>query len=123
VDVEGPKSHDAVPAPQVDIDDIDIHHDNPAPIEVAPALEEQAPETPAPVSLPTQVHGLPISTRVRCKRTQGYTPNMSGSKYSYAVTQLESQGALNSDAHMFVQDDFYEADPDVVEAIMTKLSL
>ena len=31
---------------------------------------------------------------------------MSGPKYSYAVTQLESQGALNKDAHMFVQDNF-----------------
>jgi hypothetical protein len=44
-------------------------------------------------------------------------------KYSYAVTQLESQGVLNPDAHMFVQDDFYQAKPDVVAAIMTQLSL
>jgi hypothetical protein len=48
---------------------------------------------------------------------------MSGSKYSYAVTQLESQGVLNPDAHMFVQEDFYQADLDVVAAIMTQLSL
>jgi hypothetical protein len=48
---------------------------------------------------------------------------MSGSKYSYAVTQLESQGVINPDAHMFVQEDFYQAKPDVVAAIMTKLSL
>jgi hypothetical protein len=48
---------------------------------------------------------------------------MSGSKYSYAVTQLESQGFLNPDAHMFVQEDFYQAEPDVVAAIMTQLSL
>jgi hypothetical protein len=45
------------------------------------------------------------------------------SKYSYAVTQLESQGVLNPDAHMFVQDDFYQVEPDVVAAIMTQLSL
>jgi hypothetical protein len=43
---------------------------------------------------------------------------MTGSKYSYAATQLESQGVLNPDAHMFLQDDFYQAEPDVVEAIM-----
>jgi hypothetical protein len=30
---------------------------------------------------------------------------------------------LNPDAHMFVQDDFYQAEPDVVAAIITQLSL
>jgi hypothetical protein len=30
---------------------------------------------------------------------------------------------LNPDAHMFVQEDFYQAEPDVVAAIMTQLSL
>jgi hypothetical protein len=48
---------------------------------------------------------------------------MTGSKYLYAETQLESQGVLYPDAHMFVQDDFYQAEPDVVAAIMTQLSL
>jgi hypothetical protein len=48
---------------------------------------------------------------------------MTGSKYSYAVTQLETQGVLNPDAHMFVQEDFYQAEPDVVVSIMTQLSL
>jgi hypothetical protein len=48
---------------------------------------------------------------------------MTDSTYSYAVTQLETQGVLNPDAHMFVQEDFYQAEPDVVEAIMTQLSL
>jgi hypothetical protein len=48
---------------------------------------------------------------------------MSGSKYSYAVTQLKSQGVLNPDSHMFVQDGFYQAESDDVAAIMTQLSL
>jgi hypothetical protein len=49
---------------------------------------------------------------------------MQGSRYSYAVTELESQGVLNPDAHVFVQEeDFYQADPDVVAAVMTQLSL
>jgi hypothetical protein len=48
---------------------------------------------------------------------------MKESKYSYAVTQLESQEVLNPDAHMCVQDDFYQAEPDIMAAIMTKLSL
>jgi hypothetical protein len=54
---------------------------------------------------------------------QGCTPSMSGSKYSYAVTHLESQGVLNPNAHMFVQEDFYQAEPDAVETIMIQLSL
>jgi hypothetical protein len=48
---------------------------------------------------------------------------MIGSKYSYAVTQLETQGVLNIDAHMFVQEDFYQAEPNIVAVIMTQLSL
>jgi hypothetical protein len=48
---------------------------------------------------------------------------MTGSKYSYAVTQLESQRVLNTDAHMFVQEDFYQAEPDIVAASMPQLSL
>jgi hypothetical protein len=91
VDVEGTEAQDAVPAPQVEIDDIDIPHDYPAPIEVSPTQEEQAPETPTPVALPAQAPGIRRSTRVRSQTTQGYTRSMSGSKYSYAVTQLEIQ--------------------------------
>jgi hypothetical protein len=48
---------------------------------------------------------------------------MTGSKYSYAVTQLETQGVLNPDVNMCVQEDFYQAEPDIVAAIMTQLSL
>jgi hypothetical protein len=48
---------------------------------------------------------------------------MTGSKYSYAVTQLETQGVLNPDAHICVQEYSYQAEPDVVAAIMTQLSL
>jgi hypothetical protein len=49
--------------------------------------------------------------------------SMTGSKYSYAVTHMESQVVLNPDAHMFVQEDFFQAEPNVVAAIMTQLSL
>jgi hypothetical protein len=123
VDVEGTETQDAVPAPQVEIDDLDIHHADPAPIEVAPTQEELRTETPAPVALPAQAPELRRSTRVRSQMNQGYTPSLSGSKYSYAVTQLEIQGVLNPDSHMFVQENFYQAEPDFVAAIMTQLSL
>ena len=48
---------------------------------------------------------------------------MSGPKYSYAVIHLESQELLNPDAHMFVQEWFYQAEPYVVASVMTQLSL
>ncbi len=48
---------------------------------------------------------------------------MSGTKYSYAATQLESHGVLHPDAHMFTQGDFYQSEPDVVAMVMTQLSL
>jgi hypothetical protein len=102
VDVEGTETQDAVPAPQVEIDDLDIHHADPAPIEVAPNQEEPRTEMPTTVVLPTQAPELRRSTRVRSQTNQGYTPSLSGSKFSYAVTQLESQGVLNPDSHMFV---------------------
>jgi hypothetical protein len=89
--VEGTETQDAFPASQVEIDDIDIHHADPAPIEVAPTQEEPRTEMPEPVALPAQEAELRISTRVRSHTNQGYTPSLSGSKYSYAVAQLEIQ--------------------------------
>ena len=106
-------------APQVvDIVDLDTPAPDPPPIETViaePAVQEQNPaaQEPAP---PRR------STRVRLQ-TKSYAPTMSGTKYSYAVTQLETQGVLNPDAHMFVQEDFYQSEPDVVAAVMTQLSL
>jgi hypothetical protein len=91
VDAEGTKTQDAVPAPQVEIDDLDIHHADPDPIAVAPTQEEPITEMPALFALPAHAPELRRSTRVRSQTNQGYTPSLSGSKYSYAVTQLESQ--------------------------------
>ena len=48
---------------------------------------------------------------------------MSGSKYSFVVEQLEWQGVLHPDAHMFVQEEFCQAEPDVVAAVMMQLSM
>jgi hypothetical protein len=86
--VAGPEALDEVPAPQVEIYDPDsITRDDPAPIEVVPA---QALPVPATVAPPAET-GLRRSTRVWTQESQGYTPSMTGSKYSNAVTQLESQ--------------------------------
>jgi hypothetical protein len=116
---EGPED----PAPQeiaID-DDLDIHTD-PLPIEVETVQEETA-ERVAPVIEPAQLPELRRSSRVKWKPDPGYIPSMTGSKYAYAVAQLEKQDVLNPDAHMFMQNDFYQAEPDVVAMIMTQLSL
>jgi hypothetical protein len=64
--------------------------------------------------------GLQRSTRVRF---QPKRQAMTGSKYSYAVMQLETQGVLHPDYHMFIQEDFYQSDPDVMVHVMPQLSL
>jgi hypothetical protein len=87
VDVAGPEALDEVTAPQLEMyDPDDISHDDSAPIEVVPA---QAVPVLAPVA-PSAETGLRRSARVRTQASQGYTPSMTGSNYSYAVTQLES---------------------------------
>jgi hypothetical protein len=120
VDVAEPETLDELPAPQVEIYDPDaIPHDDPVPIEVVPA---QAVTVLSSVIPPAET-GLHRSTRVRTQASQGYTPSMTGSKYLYTVIQLKIQRVLYPDAHMFVQGDFYQLEPDVVAAIMTQLSL
>jgi hypothetical protein len=76
VDVEGTETQDTVPAPQVEIDDLDIHHADPAPIEVAPTQKESRTETPAPVALPAHATDLRRSTRARSHTNQGYIPSL-----------------------------------------------
>jgi hypothetical protein len=72
---------------------------------------------------PTHAPWLRRSTQVRTQAKQAYTPSMIGSKYYYAVTQVDTQGVLNPVAHMFVQDIVYKAEPNIVAAIMKQLSL
>jgi hypothetical protein len=61
---------------------------------------------------------------------------MSGTKYGYAAMQIamnegkyeycamqDAHDVLHPDAHMFAQEDFYQAEPDVVAMIMMQLSL
>jgi hypothetical protein len=123
VDVKGPEALDEAPAPQVEIDDLNIPQDDPDPIEVAPPQEGAVPAMPTPVVTPAHAPGICRSSIVSTQATQAYTPIMTGSNYSYALTQLETQGVLNPDAHMFVQEDFYKAEPGIVAAIMKQLSL
>jgi hypothetical protein len=118
-DVEGLKN----PDPQeIEIDDLDIHEPDPAPIDVE-TVQEATIQPIAPVQQPVQPPELRQSTRARTQTNPGYVPSLSGTKYVYAVTQLESLEVLHPDAHMFTQDDFYQSDHDVVAMLMTQLSL
>jgi hypothetical protein len=101
----------------------EIQEAEPAPAEQPP--DTQVEETPPVTTTPDETPGVRRSTRVRMQtRDNDYIPSMSGSsKYAYAVTQLERHDTLHPDAHMFFQTDMYQAEPDVVSAIMTQLSL
>jgi hypothetical protein len=87
VDVEGPEAS----APRsVEINDTEIPQDDPTQIQVAPTQEVPAPQASAPVAEPAQAPDLHISTRVRFQAKPAYTPSMTGSKYSYAATQMRT---------------------------------
>ena len=135
IELPGVDTEETETPPNVEIeDDLDI-----APADTEPTLIEEEPEQPSvappapempaeapttiPPSAPAEQPTLRRSTRIKTQTKPGYIPSLTGNKYSYAVTQLETQGVLNPDAHMFVQDDFYQAEPDIVAAIMTQLAL
>ena len=48
---------------------------------------------------------------------------MTGKWSEYTMTQLDIQGVLHPDAHMFAQEYFNRSEPEVVIEIMTQLSL
>jgi hypothetical protein len=79
-------------------------------------------DEPTEVAQPMETTGLQRSTRVRLQ-PKHYEPKMTGLEYSYAVTQLETHGVLHLDSHMFIQEDFYQSDPNIMAHIMTQFSL
>ena len=135
-DVNLPGVDDAVDAIKADlfedqappneiIDDLNIPEPDPAPIEPDPIPQEpataqepqmQAEEPPVPLPTPHQSAHM----RTEPKR---YVPSLTGTKYSYMVTQFKEEDVLHPDAHMFMQEEFYQVEPNVVASIMTQLSL
>ena len=114
------------PAPQaiqeIAIDDLEVQEPDPAPIEVETVPDETVEQVAPAIETAEQLPEPRRSTRAKTKIPR-YVPSMSGSRYGYAVTQLEDHGVLHPDAHMFMQSDFYQAEPDVVAMVMTQLSL
>jgi hypothetical protein len=124
--VELPGVDVAGQAPQiVEIDDLNIPQPNQPIIETVeePTVPTMEHDEPTEVAQPMETTGLQKLMRVRLQ-PKHYKPTMTGLKYSYAITQLETHGVLHPDSHMFVQEDFYQSDPDVVaHVIMTQVSL
>jgi hypothetical protein len=58
VDVTRPEALDEAPDPQVEINNLYITQDDPAPIELAPPQESAAPAMPTPVVTPAHAQGL-----------------------------------------------------------------
>jgi hypothetical protein len=112
-------------APQtIEIDDLNIPQPNPPLIETVEELTvpQMEQDEPTQVAQLMETTGLQRST---CFKVQPklYEPTMTGSKHSYAITQLMTHGVLHPDSHMFIQEDFYQSDPNIVVHIMTQLSL
>jgi hypothetical protein len=101
------------PTPQeIEIDDDpDI---NPDPIPVEAETVQEATAQQAPVTEPVQLPELRRSTRAKTQTKPGHVLSMTGSRHGCTVAQLESQGVLHPDAHVFAQQDFYQSEPDVV---------
>ena len=105
------------PPQVVDLDDHDIPQD--------PSLI--APEVPTEPDGPTRFSTLATegprrSTRVKYQ-PDTYIPSMTGKGCEYYMTQIDSQGVLHPDAHMFAKEYFYQSEPEVVIEIMTQFSL
>jgi hypothetical protein len=98
--VEHPGVDIAGQAPQtIEIDDIDIPQPNPPLIEAVdePTVPQMEQDEPTQVAQPMETTGLQRSTRVKIQ-PKLYEPTMTGSKYSYAVMQLETCGVLHPDS-------------------------
>ena len=74
-----------------------------------------------PQADPVQIPGVRRSARVRTK-TKTYIPSMKGTKYEEVMVQFVEHGTLHPDAHMLFNT-MIEQKPNVVEAVMTQLSL
>ena len=82
-------------APQtIEIDDLNIPQPNPPLIKTVeePTVPTMEHDEPTQVAQPMETTGLQRSTRVRFQPKQ-YEPTMTGSKYSYAIMQLETHGS------------------------------
>jgi len=119
VDVETGEQQEIVP-PQLSEDDkCDLN----APIGTEP---ENKNDPVAVGTLPVEEPTVPTARRSECifaKTKLGWEPSLKGNKHHCVMMQLEEQGVLYPDAHMFAQTNFHQLEPNVVAVIVTQLSL
>jgi hypothetical protein len=95
VDIAGiklPRVDDAGQVPQtIEIDDLNILQPDPPLIKAVeePTVPTMEHDEPTQVAQPMETTGLRRSMRVRFQPKE-YKPTMTGSKYSYAIMQLET---------------------------------
>jgi hypothetical protein len=109
-----------LPEPEIERNEPNIVQFEPDLIE-QPPLDEQVPVADEPVQEVEQPTGLRRSSRARVN-AQRYVPSMQGNRYSYAAAQIAA-GVLNPDAHIFMQEDFYQCDIDVAATVLAQISL
>ena len=63
------------------------------------------------------------SKGIFAKTKPRWKPSLKGNEHHCAMMQLEEQGVLYPDAHMFTQTNFCQLKPDLVAMIVTHLSL
>ena len=97
-------------------DDLDIPAQDQPPIELEPATEAAIEIKPFVTPASIEATALQRYTVIRSQRKQDYAPSMTGKRYGYESTQLDTywttkydfammqisdQGMLHTDAHMF----------------------
>ncbi len=85
-------------------------------------IEQQPPNAEVPVAKEPSNELRRRTTHIRCWE-QRHAPGMQGSWYSYAASTQIAQGELYPDSHMFVQDNFYQYDINIIAYVMNQLSL
>ena len=98
-----------------------------APIRAEPKIEPATAPHPAPApvadSTPAQPTGVRRSGRIRQQTKQLNIPSFKGKSYDVAAASVGATPVQHPDAHFATLGDALEAEPDVVSAIMTQLSL
>ncbi len=105
------------------------------PLEPA-AMPAGAPEAPEPQDIPPpmgvdfpgaegpeEIPGVRKSSRVRVATKAQYEPTMKGKSYAFAQTLMQEQAVLHPDAHEFFNGEVSQEETNVVQAILTQLSL
>ena len=121
VDAETDEQQEIMPSQLSEEDNYNLD----IPIGIEPTAENK--NDPVVVVTPPieepMVPTLRRSEHIFTKTKPGWEPSLKGNEHHHTMMQLEEQGVLYPDAHMFAQTDFYQSEPNVLAMILTQLSL